>query len=598
MDALRVNRTLINKQFGIFRYSAELEKYGIANPSEQIVAVGRFVEQSLGRMTNLPRLGDEKAVERWMENAIASAIPELRGSQPILESLECVILRTGHYVAWNPYKDLVELLNFRSGPKAYGQALNHLQMRGFRIGLAQLSNLTQQFLLTRLPDAVRSFDPLRGAGHEEAWLTKVFYRFALKEILSDNINRTHLETFESATSIDTSPDKILDKTERLRSFSSLPEALAKLPHQEQLALELYFGFRGREYTQAEIGQELSCSEYLSRSTIVHGLSRLVAHLGVRGPFEEEELNLIRLVFGDGMELKSAAKRLGYTEKRARYIVGRIRNKIRDGLRPRTFVAPTDLQKVKKEEAMPTETVLERRQIIHELRSLRKLPRLIPGRQGKLLVQLGSAWIPVAHVRRVVFEEGIFQKLQEHGAPIEWIGTPDPTLERADLPEDALSWAAELQDLGNRSWVVAEALYEKHKETAEERKVPFSTDNRLEVVERIQRTLVGVAQAIESVLPRRLRRRGEALLCIDFSTDEERPMAYWEEDSENQKFDLTQLVQDQALLYGELPPEMSEILSEVLIQDIFEGDTTLPGFRRHAESTRNKKWLEWIVPSSS
>jgi hypothetical protein len=74
--------------------------------------------------------------------------------------------------------------------------------------------------------------------------------------------------------------------------------------------------------------------------------------------------------------------------------------------------------------------------------------------------------------------------------------------------------------------------------------------------------------------------------------------YWEEDSEDHKFDPTQLVQDQALLYGELPPEMNEILSEVFIQDIFEGDITLPGFRRHRESIRSKKWLEWIVPSSS
>jgi RNA polymerase sigma factor (sigma-70 family) len=470
-------------------------------------------------------------------------------------------------------------------------------MRGFRIGLAQLSNLTQQFVVTRLPDAVRSFDPLRGAGHEEAWLTKVFYRFALKEILSDYINRAHLEAFESLTSIDTSPDEVLDKTERLRSLSSLPEALAKLPHREQLALELYFGFRGREYTQAEIGQELGCSEYLSRSTIVHGLSRLVAHLGVQGPFDQEEFNLIRLVFGDGMELKSAAKRLGYTEKQARYIVGRIRNKIHDSLRPRTSIGSTDLQKVKKEESMPSESVLEKAQIIRELMKLRKSPHVIPGGGGNFLVDLGSARIQLADVRTIVFEEELLQQLQERGIPVGWIGTPDSTLERADLPEDALSWAAELRDLANRTWVVAEALYERSKETAEERKMPFFTDNKSEVVERIQRTLAGVSQAIESVLPRELRRRGEALLCIDSSTDEQRPIAYWEEDPEDRKFDLTQLVQDQALLYGELPPEMSEILGEVFVQELFDGDITLPGFRR-GESIKSKKWLDWIVPSSS
>src|SRR5262249_52828239 len=346
-----------------------------------------------------------------------------------------------------------------------------------------------------------------------------------------------------------------------------------------------------------IGQELGCSEYLARTTVVRGLTRLLAWLGVHGPFEEEEFNLIRLIFGEGMNLNAAAKRLGVTERHAKDITIQVRQKFREGLRPRTSVRLMHQQDRIKEEPMPVESILEKQQIIAELMNLHHRPSLMPGSAGNLLVQLGSAWVSVAHVRRVVFEEEVLKRLHERGNPVDWLATADSTLERTDLPEDALSWAAELQNLSQRSWGVAEALYERVKETAEERKIPFETDNKAEVVERIHRTLVGVSQAIESTLPRDLRRKGNATLCIE-SSDHQTTLAYWEETQQQRRVNLTQLVIDQALLYGELLPETAEILAEVFAQDIFHGDSTLPDFRHRKESTKTKTWLEWLVPSSS
>jgi hypothetical protein len=168
MDARRVERTLVHKKFEIFRYSNELEKYGIIGPSEQIVAIGRFIEEGLGRATKLPRLSDREALNQWMNRAIAEVITRWRKVQYVLEPLELLALRAGIFVAWNPYIDLSELLNARCGDKAYALAASRLRTRGFDVNLPDLSVLTEQFLLFYLPRAVRSFDPRRSTGREAA----------------------------------------------------------------------------------------------------------------------------------------------------------------------------------------------------------------------------------------------------------------------------------------------------------------------------------------------------------------------------------------------------------------------------------------------
>ncbi len=84
MNARRVERTLLHRTYSIFRYAEELELQGISSPSEQIVAIGRFIVDELGQATELPRLSDEEAVEQWMGKALAHTASCLR-QQPFTQ---------------------------------------------------------------------------------------------------------------------------------------------------------------------------------------------------------------------------------------------------------------------------------------------------------------------------------------------------------------------------------------------------------------------------------------------------------------------------------------------------------------------------------
>lgn len=337
MDTLRVERTLLHRKFGVFRYAEGLAQHGISTPSEQIVVIGRFIVDELGRATTFPRLSNDEAVERWMQQAIAAEISRLRQSGFTLEPLGIIALRAGFFIAWNPYIDFAELLSAQCGREAYPRVATRLRARGFDVALADLSALTRQFLRFRLPQAVRGFDLAYGHGKEAAWLATVFYRFTLNQLLSDRKNQQHLEILRLEAEVATIPEAMLEEQERERALSALPNALDRLPFQDRSALELYFGFHGREHTLAEVAQELGVSAYLARTAITRGLARLAALLGVPGPLDEEEFALLQLLLGEGMELARAAKQLQITPNHSRQVVARIGSKFRLGLRLRTTV---------------------------------------------------------------------------------------------------------------------------------------------------------------------------------------------------------------------------------------------------------------------
>jgi len=597
MDGVRVYRTLLHKRFGIFRYSAALEKCGISSPSEQMFAVGRFIEEGLGNMTKFPRLSDETAVANWMRDAIVSMSPHLIQSGEDLKHFDLLLLRTTRFLAWNPYREFAELLNFRCGAKAYSRAMTLLRSRGFKLGISQLSNLTEQFLLNELPDAIRRFHPSRGVGHEDAWLTKVFYRFALNGVISDRINQSHLEALQALTPAELTPEELLGKKEEMNALSSLRGSLEKLPPRERRALGLYFGFLGREFTLSEIGEELNVSEYLARSCIVHGLGTLATLMDIQGPLTDEEFNLLRLTLRDGVELKAAAKQLNISEKHAREIAGQTGRKFRLGLRSRTLANARKGEEIRKERIMSIQLMPDEAQIVAELKRLKSEPLLRIGSEGMLYAELGSAWVPAAHIRQIATAKEVVESLQKNNIPVGWLLVPDPTIDRPDLPQDAVEWAETLRELNRRSWITAESLYNLCKDRASTDKVTFLDENEECAIERIYRALAGVSQAAESVLPEKLRNKEIALFRIEMAEDN-RAMAGWEDDPTNTTFDLTQLVQDQAELLGEMSSQASEVLANVLIDAMFTGAVTLPGFRRHKASLEKKIWLEWIEPVTS
>lgn len=597
VDPRRVERTLLHKKIGLFGYSREFARRGIVSPYLQVFLIARIIAEHMRRAQQLPSLSDEAEVKGWLENAVEEQISDEITQQAKVGSLDKLALTTVGVIAWNPHRDFAELLNAYCGPKAYDNVANKLNRQGYHVGIDDLSELTQPFLRLSLGRAVRSFDPEVGIGRETEWLTTVFYRFILKHVISDQQNKLSLEEIKAAEIASPSPMEELESESRESALFFLPEALDRLPEQDRKALELYFGFHGRERTLNEIATELGTSQYLARAQIVQSLGVLASKLGIERDLDQNEYSLLQMLFGEGMEIRVAAKKLEISEREVRSKLQRIKKKLNEGLRERTkkpwkYDAQTELSE---ESTMSTEFMLSDEQIISGLKQLIKTPELCPSENG-LQARISNRWVPVRRVQEVVFRrhagEGLIPSLEEKGINLGWLITPDSMSERADLPADYYERGEELQAIADRAWITAEVLYVRTLEKANEYKVSIPAEPKQEGVERVYRTLGGISQAIERELPRSLRRKGECYFRMERRRSGEVTGA-WEGGGEDQRFEMLREFKYRAALLGELPEEVAVLLTEVMIEEIFEGDMTLPSFRRLDQSTRETVWFKLL-----
>lgn len=592
MNEKRVERTLFHRNIGLFRYSAELSNCGVEGPYDQVAAIGKIIEDYIGKSEDLPFSADEQRVEGWLRNVVRSVADWVKAPDRQHERLEYVALRASSFVAWDIYTDFAELLNLLCGPRAYEITAGKLRRHGVLLSLEALTDMTTGFVSTRLPRAVRSFRPERGAGRETEWLATVFYRYALNQSISDRINRNTLELFN-----DVEGPRIIKQSDESReaALESLPEALAELPDWERLAVELYFGFRGREYTLAEVAQELATSEYLARTSIVRSLGKLCLSLGMHGELNEQESNLLRLMFNEGYELKPAAVRVGMEPHKARGVIASVNEKFRRSLRVRTNhpLETPPRERVEREAVMGNDKFVTTDQIVRELRQIGARPDLRPSGTGSLLVRVDDSWTRVERVREIVIRQpDLLKSLRERGVELDWLAAPVPSTERPDLPPDHAEWVEELQSEDQRNWVLAESLYRMCLNEAERRRVAFVAEKQDETVERIHRTLGGISQAVESTLPDDLYVSDNVYFRLD-RVEGDRVRGRWEDDPSGQTIDIQEVTENNAGLFGELPAGASEILSEVFVHSLFEGDAFIPGFRR-LESTAETVWLEFTL----
>src|ERR1043165_6827529 len=164
MNEKRVERTLFHRNIGLFRYSAELSNCGVEGPYDQVAAIGKIIEDYIGKSEDLPFSADEQRVEGWLRNVVRSVADWVKAPDRLHERLEYVALRASSFVAWDIYTDFAELLNLLCGPRAYEITAGKLRRHGVLLSLEALTDMTTGFVSTRLPRAVRSFRQERGAG--------------------------------------------------------------------------------------------------------------------------------------------------------------------------------------------------------------------------------------------------------------------------------------------------------------------------------------------------------------------------------------------------------------------------------------------------
>lgn len=584
----------LHKQFGVFRYSEQLLRHGLSAPSEQIATILWFARSVLSEVQPQPTSEEGTAFYTWMDSMLAAALTRLAHEGGTDGVLRGASLSTEFALEWGIDQDFAELLNFRCGADAYNQAALRLRSRGFHVQWTEIYDLAEPFVLGQLPRAVRSFSPLRGRGKEKAWLTSVFYRYALQAILSDRTNRRSLELLDRIPSEAASPDVVMERVEEASALSAVPAALAKMPPAERRAIELYFGLAGREQTLAEVGRELGVSEYLARTAVVNGLARLSALLGLRGPLSRDEFYLLQYTFVEGMDLPQAAARMKLSVREARRLGASVGSRFRKGLRARTVLYTTGRGPEKEKAAMPIPQMeMDAKQLKAWLNGLIENPPLRrDSDSGKVEAQLGGSWWRLADLRKTVIREDLVPWMEKAKLPVGWLFVPEPLPEQSAPPEESLPWLHDLQPIRLMSWDTARLLWIFCMEHSFESETLFQSEEEPDPVVLIHETLASLSSAIKSRLPLEMEHNEHPVFRVDRQENGD-ALGAWVGAPEGIPLNLGRVLVRRAKSRDVLQEAAIEILATVFRKDFFESAITLPGFQRDPKSTQSNVFLELI-----
>lgn len=335
MDEKRKPLTHLHPNVGIFQYSAILSELRIYPPASQLKAIGWF----LNHVATLEgALFSSAAVPATIELLFRSHVSEHSSSVAAFQPSRVADIHQ-HALKlfdWDVEGDFSELLNYSSGPKAYWAAEQKLLVHGFQPSLLDILGVAESFMLSELPKAVRSFDLQRGDGHETAWLTTVFYRYALRALLADRANRAHLDALTDTLASPSLVELPWAVTLGNGAWEQVSASLDRLPPPQRIALRMYFGLDGPEQTIATIATELGCSEYLARTTLVYGLATVALLLGGLNLIDPRAMELLRATLLEGRSLSSAARALHMPYPEARRLFATTGQTFRRGLRERTI----------------------------------------------------------------------------------------------------------------------------------------------------------------------------------------------------------------------------------------------------------------------
>jgi RNA polymerase sigma factor (sigma-70 family) len=599
VESQRFRRTAVFRSLGLFGFSELLSSEGVEQPAEQVPTICLFSISSL-MDTAIPFNAHMDEIREWSRKRLLDAAVLWRREAPNFRAWQTLALKSATVIAWNPYREFGELLCIRCGADAFGRAAKRLRGSGFSVPLETVLDLRAEFALHRLPKAIQSFDPISGSGKEVAWLSTVFFRFALQALLSDRSNRAHIESLSVAMpSHVASPEEALGEREKEIVSMALPRMLAKLSPVERQVLTFYFGLEGNaEATLAQIGERLGFSEYKARTAIVVALSHLAAVLGVQGALDADEFRYIKALFVEGTDPDTAARRLKLNRSE---VQAAIAVKFRRVLRARTAkiggtqpVRPVGNGQPFGERMMTRSVRSQdplRERILAGLRELREPPRLGNRTDGTPIAWLGEADFSLDAIREVLDRDSI-EDLSRRNVPLGWLlAGPGPS-GRMDLLEDAALRQEELEKLRQRQWVVASMLYKICVATVTLTEREEEEDH---TIERVFRTLTGIGQAIRRTLPMALRVKREATFRL--SRTDAGVIGWWKDaqSRDSEALSVTSLVSDVAEQDGELGPDFARALSIEIPDRILTGEIGLPGLAptNHADGTEAS--LEWKGP---
>jgi len=202
-------RTKFYRSLGTLRAAEMLLARGIPTPTEQMYLLVRFVVEVLGRHT-YPQEPPSSGAEQWLAGRLEESLEAWRNDTLQLHDWHELFKVSQTVLDWDPYKEFADLLEARYSEAIFRRAAaDPSRYGGSTIGL--IIAVVDDFRERRLPAAVRGFDPIRGKGHEEAWLTTVFRWFLLRRASADRSVREQLIFFAPLEGAPSQPDEILEQ---------------------------------------------------------------------------------------------------------------------------------------------------------------------------------------------------------------------------------------------------------------------------------------------------------------------------------------------------------------------------------------------------
>jgi hypothetical protein len=575
-------RTELYRSLGTLRGAELLRSWGVATSTEQMYLLVRFVIEVLGTVsgTEKPKIHNS---EIWLSERLGECFHSGQCATSNLGDWHKLFEISRQVLDWDPYREFADLLEMRHSEDVFRRTAREASRDSNGPSMGFILSVAEEFREKRLPTAVHGFDPERGKGHEEAWLSVVFRWFLLRRATADRSVREQLKFVATAESTPSRPDEILEKLEEQRIAENIQTSLHAMEAKHVDALRSYFGLDGRrEHALQEIARQYGISHHTARWLIVDALTALSVRLGVEGVLSEEEFAFAHLVFGKGMPTKIAAHQLNLGESTIRRS---IQAKFRAALRKRTTIRersslkaddrpPSTLNRAVATESSYEHTVpkMKPEQIAEGLRQLSEVPKIFSEGDQKF-VSLPNGAASLSEVRSFLAEHEEFcDDLIEKYVPLEWVFTHDG--ERVDVFSGTVELENELEKIASREWSVAAFVYGECVKNLGGRKLSQLTERSAtdEPVARIFETLEGLSVAFLRTIDPRLRHTRPPL-CL---WREENTIVFrWE--GGPAKAALTPFVLRQAMRFGEFHYDAGTVVASTVSTMLLSGDLPLPGF---------------------
>jgi DNA-directed RNA polymerase specialized sigma subunit len=178
-------------------------------------------------------------------------------------------------------------------------------------------DVIHDFVIDRLPDALKSYDPERGK--IKNWLFIVFLRYAKRrklELVSWSKRKIDLDSIPELPSQNANIDKSF--------FSYLQNKITSkmegLDKEHKMALVTYFGEESESGNIRALARKFKWSRYKAEQKVLEGLAMLSAQLNENSLLSDTEQSVCRSYFSDKKPWEEIAKAIGMSEHQARMVL--------------------------------------------------------------------------------------------------------------------------------------------------------------------------------------------------------------------------------------------------------------------------------------